>query len=221
VSDLTQTIVRFAGSLLRPRPVWGGCVDDLAVRKRVTFVEDVLTEGGSGDAGGVLRRVAVGAVIANPYARPRAWSADLSELVEPSTALAQSLAAAALHALGDLPLASFGKGAIVGLDGEQEHAVACITSAFGDPLRAAIGGGKAWLPSTTKRAPAGTSIDLPTAYRHALWVRSHYDTVTFAVQDAPLPDEILVCLAVCSRGRIHQRLGGLAEGDVVGEDGLR
>jgi hypothetical protein len=191
------------------------------MRKLVTFVEDILTEGGRGDEGGLLRRVAVGAVISNPYARPRAWSADLSELIEPSNDLARLLGATAVAALGDLPLESFGKGAIVGVDGEQEHAVACITSAFGDPLRETIGGGRAWLPSTTKRAPAGTSIDLPTAYRHALWVRSHYDTITFAVQDAPGPDEILVCLAVASRGRINERLGGLAKSDVRGEDGLR
>jgi hypothetical protein len=192
----------------------------LAMRKLVTFVETIHTEGGRSDAAGPLRRVAVGAVIANPYAAPRPWSHDLSELIEPSAELAAIIGAEAQRALGE-PIEGFGKGAIVGMAGEQEHAVACITSAFGDALRIAIGGGKAWLPSTTKRAAAGASIDLPTAYRDALWVRSHYDTVTLAVADAPLPDEIVVCLAVTNRCRINERLGGLAKSDVKGDDGLR
>jgi hypothetical protein len=192
----------------------------LAVRKTMLFVEEIEREGGAGDDGPPLRRVAACAVITNPYAAPRPWSADLSELTGPSEALARRLGAMALDALGGR-LEGFGKGAIVGTAGEQEHAVACITSAFGDPLREAIGGGKAWLPSTSKRAPAGTSIDLPTAYRHALGVRSHYDTITVAIADAPLPDEIVVCFAATNRGRINERLGGLRMADVTGNDGLR
>jgi hypothetical protein len=40
-------------------------------------------------------------------------------------------------------------------------------------------------------------------------VRSHYDALTVSVSDAPLPDEIVVILAVASRGRLHDRVGGL------------
>jgi len=189
------------------------------IRKVVVVVEEVHTEGGRGDDLGPLRKVAAAAVIRNPYAG-RPWSRDLSELVGPSADLARLLARRALDALG-CPVEGFGKGAIVGLAGEQEHAVACLTSVFGDAFREAIGGGKAWLPSVTKRASAGTPIDIPTAYRHALWVRSHYDTVTIMVPDAPLPDEIMVCLAVTNRGRINERLGGLRKEEVKGEDGLR
>ena len=37
---------------------------------------------------------------------------------------------------------SLGKGAIVGISGEQEHANALLTTLFAEPLRA-LGGGKA------------------------------------------------------------------------------
>jgi hypothetical protein len=35
------------------------------------------------------------------------------------------------------------------------------------------------------------------------------------VPDAPLPDEIVVILAVASRGRIHARLGGLTRDEAL------
>ena len=190
-----------------------------AIRKIVVLVEEVIQEGGRSDKGGSLRKVAALAVIANPYAG-RPWSENLDELVHPSRELAALLAERAQEALG-AEVESYGKGAIVGLAGEQEHANACLTTVFGDAFREAIGGGKAWLPSVTKRAAAGASMDIPLAYKDALWVRSHYDAITVAVADAPLPGEILVGLAVANRGRINARLGGLRKADVKGEDGLR
>ena len=189
------------------------------IRRIVVHVEEVRTEGGRADAGGPLRKVAALAIIDNPYAR-REWSESLEELVGPSGDLARTLAAEALGAL-KAPVESYGKAAMVGLAGEQEHANACITSVFGDAFRQAIGGGKAWLPSVTKRAAAGASLDIPVCYRDAIWVRSHYDAITVSVADAPLDDEILVGLAVTNRGRINARLGGLRKEDVRGEDGLR
>jgi Amino acid synthesis len=189
------------------------------IRKLVVHLEEVRAEGGRGDAAGPLRKVAALAVIPNPYAG-RAWSGTLEELVEPSGALAAELAAAALAVLGE-PVEGYGKAALVGLDGEQEHANACITGVFGDALRAAVGGGKAWLPSVTKRVPAGAGVDIPVCYKDAIWVRSHYDAVTVAVPDAPLAGELVVGLALTNRGRLNARLGGLAKEEVVGQDGLR
>jgi len=195
----------------------GGALVEL--RKVVVYLEEVRTEGGRSDDGGPLRKVAALAVIRNPYAT-RSWSADLSELVDASRDLAQILADRARSALGD-EVESYGKGAIVGTAGEQEHANACLTSAFGDAFRRAIGGGKAWLPSVTKRGNPGASLDIPVCYKDAIWVRSHYDAITVSVSDAPLDDEIVVGLAVTNRGRINARLGGLEKKDVKGEDGLR
>lgn len=191
----------------------------LDIRKVVLYLEEVRSEGGRTDDAGPLRKVAALAVIRNPYAG-RPWSESLDELVGPSGELATLLAERALGALGG-EVEGYGKGAIVGLGGEQEHANACLTSVFGDAFRDAVGGAAAWLPSVTKRAGAGAVMDIPVAYRQALWVRSHYDAITIGVPDAPLPDEIVVGLAVTNRGRINARLGGLAKADVKGEDGLR
>jgi hypothetical protein len=118
------------------------------------------------------------------------------------------------------PVESYGKGGIVGLAGEQEHAVACITTIFGDAFRESVGGGRAWISSATKCGSAGQSLDIPLAYKDALYVRSHYDAMTVMIPDSPRPDEILITVAVASGGRIHERVGGLAAIDAVG-DGLR
>jgi hypothetical protein len=194
-------------------------MEPFKIRKILVYSEEVRSEGGRSDDGGPLCKVAAAAVIHNPYAG-RAWSESLDDLIEPSAELGRILADRALGVLGS-DAESYGKGGIVGLAGEQEHVNACLTSAFGNALRDAIGGAKAWIPSVTKRAPAGTSLDIPVCYRDAIWVRSHYDTVTIALSDAPAPDEILVALALTNRGRINARLGGLEKHQVIGEDGVR
>ena len=69
-----------------------------------------------------------------------------------------------------------------GTAGEQEHGNAAKTTAFGNPFREGFGGGKAWLPSTTKRCAPGASVDVPLCYKDEIWVRSHYDTITIQVE---------------------------------------
>ena len=88
-------------------------------------------------------------------------------------------------------------------------------------MRKAVGGGKAWVPSSGKRGGPGTPIDVPLAHKDALYVRSHYDTVTATFGDAPGPDEVVILFAFATRGRLHARLGGLQAKDIEGKDGLR
>ena len=118
-------------------------------------------------------------------------------------------------------ISSYGKACIVGVEGEYEHGNALLTTAFADPVRDALGGGKAWISSTGKRGGPGTTIDVPLAHKDALYVRSHYDTMTLTLHDAPMPREIAVIFCAATRGRLHARLGGLAAKDVQGKDGLR
>jgi Amino acid synthesis len=188
---------------------------ELQVRKWLTVVEEVASDGGP-RVDPPLRKAAVAAVIHNPYAGR--WSETLDDLVEPSGELATELVARCKEALG-AEAESCGKGAIVGVAGEQEHGVACMTTPFGDALRDGIGG-TTWVTSNSKVAAAGTAIDIPLAYKTALFVREFYDTVTVSVPDGPRPDEIAVIVAMASRGRVHSRLGGLAKADAAG-DGLR
>ncbi len=186
------------------------------IRKWWTAVEEVVHEGGP-PTNVPLRKVAVGVVIHNPCAGR--WADELDALLTPSGDLARILVARTRAALG-VEAQSCGKAAIVGVDGEQEHGVACLTTPFGDALRDGIGG-STWVTSTTKVATAGTAIDVPLAYKRALFVREFYDTITVAVPDAPRGDEIVVVCALASNGRVHQRVGGLTRDAATKGDGLR
>jgi hypothetical protein len=95
-----------------------------------------------------------------------------------------------------------------------------LTTVFGNVMRDAAGGGKAWISSLTKRAAPGATIDIPLAHKDALYVRSHYDGITITLPDAPLPNELAIIVAFANRGRPNQRVGGLAADEIKGVDGL-
>ena len=189
---------------------------EIEIRKVVTIVEEVRSEAGI-VASRPLRRVATAAVVSNPYAGR--YQEDLSALVEFSGELGRLLGTRAVEALGDAP-ESYGKAAIAGTNGEQEHANAFLTTTFGDELRRAVGGGKAWISSATKVGPMGVALDVPLAYKDALYVRSHYDAMEVRIPDAPRPDEVVVIVTITNGARLNARLGGLAKDQAKGEDGL-
>lgn len=171
------------------------------------------TERTLGDrAASPLVKVAVGIRIVNPFAGR--WQEDLSPLTEPSPVLGRVLGKRAMELLGGLPAEGYGKGGISGVAGEQEHVVACVTTAFGDAFREAVGGGKAWISSNTKMASLDSAIDIPLAYKDEVYVRSHYDTVTLHIPDGPRDDELVICVAVSSGPRVGARVGGLTVQEV-------
>lgn len=189
------------------------------IRKWYTQIDESLAnESGQLADGPPLRKYVLAAAIANPYAGQFSQTLDL--IVGNSVALGHEFARRAAALLGGDGIQSYGKAAIVGSAGEYEHGNAFLTSIFADPVRDAVGGGKAWIPSSGKRGGPGTSIDIPLAHKDALYVRSHYDTVTALFADAPSPDEVVIAFAFASRGRLHARLGGLRADDVKCEDGL-
>jgi len=189
----------------------------LKIRRTYTFIEDRSVEAGKA-ASIPLRKVAAVAVIENPYAGR--YVKDLNPMIKASAALGSALAAMAAAALAPYKAQSLGKGAIVGISGEQEHANALLTTEFAEPLRQALGGGKAWISSMTKVAAAGTMIDIPMNCKDALYVRSHYDGMTLVLPDTPMPDEIAVILCLANRGRLNARVGGLRYDQMKGENGL-
>ncbi|MDQ1124494.1 amino acid synthesis family protein [Microbacterium trichothecenolyticum] len=154
-----------------------------------------------------LVKAAVAVVIANPFVGR--WVEDLSPLTAPSADLGTELGRRAVALLGGRPVESYGKGGLAGLDGEQEHVVACVTTVFGNAFRDAVGGGRAWISSVTKTASAGSPIDIPLAFKDEVYVRSHYDAITIALPDAPRPDELVVIAAVATGGRVNARVGGM------------
>jgi hypothetical protein len=185
---------------------------------RLHSIIDTVYEEGFRKVDQPINRVAVGAVIRNPYAGR--YAEELTELVETGEELGALLANTAVALLPGLPH-SYGKGAIVGLSGELEHAAALLHPKLGAPLRKAVNGGKAVIPSAKKIGTAGTAIDVPLHFKDAMLVRSHFDAMEFRIHDAPRPDEIVVVIAITDGGRPHARVGGLALADVRGEDGLR
>lgn len=184
------------------------------VREWFGFVQEISHEGGPVSDEALYKAVA-GVVIANPFAGR--YVEDLSPLTGPSASLGTALGARVLALLGGRPVEGYGKGGIAGVNGDQDHVVACITTVFGDAFRVAVGGGAAWISSVSKTASAGTSIDLPLAFKDELYVRSHYDAVTLTVPDAPRPDELLLCVAASTSGRIHHRVGGLSRDEAIAQ----
>ena len=191
----------------------------MEVRKYVTIVEEILEEGGrSMDPPG--KRAAAIAVIKNPFAGK--YVDDLTPLIDIGDKLGGILAKMAVTALGIAPAKaeSYGKAAIVGEAGEREHAAAILHPKLGTPLRNAVGGGKAIIPSAKKMGGMGTEIDVPIHYKDAAFVRSHFDAMTVRVDDAPRANEIVVAIVVTDCGRPHPRIGGLKKEEAKKEDGL-
>ena len=108
-----------------------------------------------------------------------------------------------------------------GLAGELEHAAALLHPKFGAPMRAALGGGAAIIPSAKKMGGPGDAIDVPLHYKDAAFVRSHFDAIEVRVPAAPRDDEIVVIAAVSCGGRPFARVGGLRMEEADGQDGLR
>lgn len=164
--------------------------------------------------------VTAGLVVANPYAG--CYVEDLSEMIEASAELGTILGRMVVETMRGVPVEGYGKGGVVGLGGELEHANALLTTTFANPIRNAVGGGLAWIPSFTKRAAAGASIDVPLAHKDALYVRSHYDGVSITLPpETPDPDEIVLLFCVASRGRLNARVGGLSADAITAKNGLR
>lgn len=189
------------------------------IRKWFLQIEDTLaTESGAAADGDALRKIVIAACIHNPYAGEHVE--DLSGWIEASPVLGVEFGRRIQAAAEGRAIESYGKAILVGLDGEYEHGNALLTNPAANPIRDALGGGKSWVPSTGKRGVPGTILDIPLAHKDALYVRSHYDTVSASFSDAPNRDEVLVCWAFATRGRLHARLGGLKAADIIGQDGL-
>lgn len=174
------------------------------VRKILFVQERVLAKSGS-PAAMLVTRVAGIAVLKNPYAGA-GYVADLSPLFDVGKALGERIMPEVVRLLGGASL-SYGKAAIVGVNGDQEHGAAVIHPKLGAPMRAAVGGGEAIICSNVKVASAGTAVDVPLAHKDNVWAFDYLDTMTIMVADAPRPDEIVVVMVASTGGRANPRVG--------------
>lgn len=190
------------------------------IRKIVTVVEETHREIGR-DISPPTRRAASVAVIANPFAG--AYHEDLEELMVVGEELGGLLGRKCVEALGITPAEaeSYGKAAMVGENGELEHAAAILHPRLGKPLRAEVEKGAALVPSSKKMGAMGQPLDVPLGHKDAAYVRSHFDGMEVHINDAPRADEIMVAIAVTDSGRPLPRVGGLTADEAKGEDGLR
>jgi hypothetical protein len=190
------------------------------IRKMMTVTDEIHREMGR-QITPPTRRAAAIAVIENPFAGD--YVEDLSALMEIGVELGGLLGERAVAALGVAPAAveSYGKAAMVGENGELEHAAAILHPKLGAPLRKAVEKGAALVPSSKKRGGPGQTLDIPLGHKDAAYVRSHFDGMEVWINDAPRANEILVAVAVTDSGRPLPRVGGLEAKDAKGEDGLR
>lgn len=173
------------------------------IRKLALLREQAFSEMGATGHHPVVRAVALIA-IANPFAGH--FARDLSDLIEAGARLSARVAPDLVKMLDGPPVA-YGKGAIVGTAGELEHGHAVLHPKLGKPLREAIGGGAALMPSAVKIGPPGASLDLPLGHKDDAWSRGHFDAITVSLGDGPRPDEILVAIALADGGRLLHRIG--------------
>lgn len=150
-------------------------------------------------------RVAGLACIRNPFAG-RGFVEDLSPLFDAGRDIGRRMAEELVAMLGG-PAEAYGKAAIVGSAGAFEHGGACIHPKLGRPMRDAIGGGKAVIPSNVKVGGIGAMLDLPLGHKDDPFSFPHFDTMTVGLPDGPRPDEIVVILAFADGGRPHPRVG--------------
>ncbi|MEM8794514.1 MAG: amino acid synthesis family protein [Pseudomonadota bacterium] len=192
----------------------------MKIRKLAVIVEETHQEIGK-TIDPPTRRAAAVAVIENPFAGR--YQDDLEELMETGAELGALLGRKCVEALGITPseAESYGKAAMVGENGELEHAAAILHPRMGKPLRTEVEKGAALVPSSKKMGSMGQPLDVPLGHKDAAYVRSHFDGMEVRINDAPRANEIMVAIAVTDSGRPLPRVGGLEAKDAEGKDGLR
>lgn len=177
----------------------------LEVRKVVVQSEEIHREMGRA-VNPPARKVVSAVVVKNPYAGK--YVEDLSPLYDLGAEIGGFLAQRAVKALGVAPdeVVAYGKGAIVGLDGEIEHAAAILHPKFGAPVRKAVFKGDAIIPGTKKMGGPGALIVMPITNKNDIWVFDDMDGAEISIADAPRPDEMLVALVLAVGGRPLHRI---------------
>ncbi|MGB3482790.1 MAG: amino acid synthesis family protein [Mycobacterium sp.] len=176
----------------------------IVVRKIVRHREETTRENGH-DVPRLHVVAWVAAVIENPYGT----GGYIEDLVTKADEIGQEIGAllgpATVELLGT-EVEAFGKAALVGIGGEVEHGSALIHNLrFGNEFRNAAGGTEL-LPAAEKVGVTGASIDVPLKHKLDSKTRSHHQTITLTIADAPRPDEIVVACLAANTGRPLARL---------------
>lgn len=193
-------------------------MSSIKIRKKILNIETAYHEGGM-PAKIPLQIGVIACVIENPYAGR--YVEDLSQLVKDAREMANEMVPELIVALGGKDkIQTYGKGAIVGLNGELEHG-AIWHEAGGWAMRAVLTNAKSIVPASKVVASAGFRLQLPLHHIEACYIRSHFNTIEVGIVDAPRPNELLYALAMSTGPRVHERLGGLRVEEISLGDGQR
>jgi len=166
------------------------------------------------------KRGAVCAVLSNPFAGR--YEPNIMPMMEALNPVGIDMTRRLLAAMrvSAEQIEGYGKGAIIGADGEIEHGALWHVPG-GYAMREVLGGAKAIVPSTKKVGAPGTRLDVPITHINAAYVRSHFDAMEVYVPGAPQADELVYVLVMTCGPRVHERVGGLRASEIKGNDGLR
>ena len=193
-------------------------MSELSIRKTAYSVEDIFHEGGPKPLCS-LRRGSAMAVVHNPFAGR--YVEEIQWFMEDLKPLGLQMAEKLIALLGGPDqIEGYGKGAMIGEDGELEHG-ALWHAPGGYAMRQLIEPSNAIVPSTKKVVGIGGYLDVPITHINASYVRSHFDSIEVGLNDAPRKNELSFILVMSTGARIHNRAGGLAATDIEGKDGLR
>ncbi|MFD4606023.1 amino acid synthesis family protein [Streptomyces sp. NPDC058464] len=181
--------------------------ESIGLRKIVVYRDVIVTEAGEALAQ-PARRASVAAVIRNPWVGSGPASDLSTEQARIAPELAKLLTDRLIASLGGVDeIETFGKAAIVGTAGEIEHAGALIhTPYFGNLVREFLQG-ESIICFADTRAEAGETLVVPLWHKTHAATRSHYQTISARVSDAPRADEIVVIAAASTGPRPHPRIG--------------
>ncbi len=212
----------------------------IEIRRIFTQVEEIHHEFGPVAATPLLRG-AIGAVLTNPFAGR--YEPDILPMMDELQPVGVEMARRLLAAM-QVPAArveSYGKGAIIGADGELEHGalwhvpggyamrellgwkgeLGSYSKGQGELKTGQPGNALAIVPSTKKVGGPGATLDVPLTNINASYVRSHFDAMEVRVAGAPAAKEIVFILVMSTGPRVHARVGGLAASAISKWDGLR
>ena len=182
-------------------------IEGIGLRKVSAYVEETRADGGE-PSKRVVRRAVAAAVIANPWlgTGPRT---DLTPVVATIAApLGMLLSGYLLRLLGSADaVQAFGKGSVVGVDGEIEHGPALLhTTYFGNVLRERLGG-TSYINFADVRGVAGTPLVVPMVHKHHDGARDYFESVRLHVPDAPQPGELVIAAVASDGPRPDARIG--------------
>lgn len=192
----------------------------LRIRKIVYYSEEILLENGLSPAVPAVRATAA-AVVANPWLGGTATDDLSEEVIQLAPVLARKLTDRLSEELGGVDaIQAFGKAAIVGTAGEIEHGAALIHTPFFGNLVREYFDGESIICFADDRADAGSALVVPLWHKNAAATRTHYQTITARIGDAPRPGEIVVVLGASTGPRPHSRIGDRRTDPVVKADTL-